>query len=671
MTTTIWIFIAVLGLLLGYFLVQLSRDIIWNYKLNNYQKKFGATIKKEKSFFWFKRSYGALVTSAFMLTTIFSCVLVDNNYEGLNKKILVNAKSVNNYKTLSSLTNPKGGGWFVTDEDSSINKGDSPEAPHQDRDYIGTNVQVAGVDEGDLIKTDGNKLYYAPKYHNKVMVFNILDDGMADLETTIDLKDGYVDSIYLTDDYLIVIGYQYSYIPYFSDVVSDMIELEIIYGWKMPSYTGQISVYNKEDLTLSYSLTTDTNFYEHRLIKDTLFLVSRKNIYGRDLRPKFITKDANENQEVSYLSYRDIYYFDDKITHSMTVLTALKLTDFTINSQAFLGEVDQIYANESHLYTTSYEYGKETIRTRIVKYEFSLEDSNINYLGTGSVEGYLQNSYWMDEYENNLRVVTISFNPVVNRLFVLKEDDTYDKLEIIGSITENLGLPGESVKSVIFHENLAYIVTFLQTDPRYTIDLTDPTKPTITNEEYITGFSSYLYVWNKEDGGNEVVGLGYEADENGLIYGLKLSAIDDTKGIQTDYVIPYRIGNEYYWINTEATYNPKAIMVSPKHKIFAFPITVYDIDGYTSKYLIFSIDFTKENPDEIISEPIIIEYSPSNYYLPIERGVYISQSGSNPFEFIYVLSPSGLISYNLLEKEIAQTITFLVSSYGNDFDTLD
>ena len=39
------------------------------------------------------------------------------------------------------------------------------------RDYVDTNVQVAGVDEGDIVKTDGYQIYYAPRYQNRVHVF--------------------------------------------------------------------------------------------------------------------------------------------------------------------------------------------------------------------------------------------------------------------------------------------------------------------------------------------------------------------------------------------------------------------------------------------------------------------------------------------------------------------
>ncbi len=669
MTTTIWIIIAVLSLLLGYFLIQLTRDIIWNRKLNAFQEEAGVKIKKERTFFWLKRSYGALVSGVFLLATIFSLSLIDNEPNVINEKIILNAKSVHNEETLLRLTKDYKEGigdrpWF----DYGVKEDAQPESSlppsssaRNDRDYIGTTTQVEGVDEGDVLKTDGYNIFYAPRYQNQIKVLSILDDGSAELTSEIDLKDTYVDALYLTDDYLVVIGYYYNYYPYYSEFAIDYNKPALSYGFRVVSYTGVISVYNKTTLELEYSLTTDTNFYEHRLIDNTLFLVSRKNTYDEEVRPLFITNIGATEEEKTYLNYKDIYHFDERRSYSMTVLTGLNLKDFTRNSQAFLGDVNLIYANDKHLYTTStydtFSIFSSKTKTRIVKYELNASEAKIKYLAVGSVDGYIQDSYWMDEYDNNLRVVTSSWSPVKNRLFVLKEDDTYDKLEIIGSITENLGEPGETIRSVTYHEDVAYVVTFLQIDPRYMIDLSNPKKPLILNAEKITGYSTYLHVWNKDEGSTEVVGFGYETNEFGMTIGYKLTAANDSKGISADYILLFNDKNSS-WIHTSAVFDPKAIMVSPEYNIFAFPISVYSQGIYTNKYLVFTIDFNKENPDDIISEPLIIEQNPSTYYFPLERGTFIEQTGNDPFKFIYVFSNQGLIGYDLIKNEIGQILDF-------------
>ena len=95
---------------------------------------------------------------------------------------------------------------------------DSPEADGASqsptRDFIGTNVQVDGVDEADIIKTDGNTIYYATRYYNEVRIIGVNLDGTVEPQANLDLGDMYTDSIYITDTQLIVIGYIYTYIPY-------------------------------------------------------------------------------------------------------------------------------------------------------------------------------------------------------------------------------------------------------------------------------------------------------------------------------------------------------------------------------------------------------------------------------------------------------------------------
>ncbi len=80
------------------------------------------------------------------------------------------------------------------------------------------------------------------------------------------------------------------------------------------------------------------------------------------------------------------------------------------------------------------------------------------------------------------------------------------------------------MKSVRFNGDLGYVVTFEQKDPLYTIDLSDPTEPTIVSAIEEPGYSTYLHVWNEE--GNQLIGFGFSADEQGFVTGLKISAYD-------------------------------------------------------------------------------------------------------------------------------------------------
>lgn len=676
MTLFGWIALSVFSIIALYFLIQLTNDILWNHQLRRFQKGVGDAVSKTpRTLFWVKRSYGAVVAGLFVLATVFSGTF--SLPPILGDRILVNAKSLSNAEELQHMISlnqiNNQGGWFATtdsfNEDMLEKANGDMDAIGAERDFIGTNNQVEGVEEADIVKTDGNMIYYASRYQNKIRILSIGVNGFATLEEDLDLGDVYTDSIFLTDQYLIVIGYIYDNSPYFYDAA-------LVTGWRYPAYTGTVIAYDRDTLEIAYQLETDGNFYQYRLIKDeitgeeALFLISNKTLSGSDPRPTFNQKIGEEDEAVSHLDYSSIYYFDDVPVYGMTVFTGIDLANFNLSSKAFLGYVNQIYADEDNLYTTFtyYDYYRfteafegYTTKTQILKFEMNIEDARLDYIAQGIVDGRIDNQYWMDEYQGYLRVVTTDWNPVKNQLFILKEKKDTDDLEIVGSITSGLGKPDETVYSVDFQGSIGYVVTFREIDPRYWIDLSNPTKPKILKETERPGVSTYLHIWNEE--GNQVIGFGFMSDSNGRITGIELYAEDEELMSKKDtYQLPYQDSSGLWsYSYSEALYNPKALMISSTKGIFGFPIMSWAYSKnksyYVSMYLVFYIDFTKENPDDILSDPIVITSDQSEHFFGIDRGVYISDEEEG-FEMIYTLSNMGMISYNLKTKEIYQTIDF-------------
>lgn len=668
MTLLGWIITSFLGVGLGYFIYRLTVEIHLNKKLRMVQKSLGEVVPKVKAVFWVKRSYSVILTVMLMMTTVFSGAF--DQTITFDQRILKNAKPVLTADTIRSLLSsqyyPVFGGpraGIATDmiENTSADN----------RDYIGTNNQIQNVEEADIVKTDGNYIYYAARYQNILRVFHIGNYGFATLSHEIDLNNLYVDSMFLTDEYLIVIGYTYDVSPYIYDSVYD-------FGWRYMSYTGTVKVFDRETFDVVYTLETDGNFYQYRLIEDALYLVSNKYIHGNndELRPYFKTTEGQTMREF-YLDYDEIYYFDNVPVYSMTVLTGINLNTFDITSEAFLGYVNQIFATENTLYT-AFSYTKYYsflgftqgyyTQTQIIKFSMDHEKASLTYIGQGVVDGYIENQYWMDEYQDDLRVVTTASNPVINRLFVLRESKTTDDLIIIGSITEGLGKPDEKVYSVDFQNDKAFVVTFQIIDPRYWIDLSNPRQPRILKATERPGFATYMHIWN--EAGSQTVNIGYTADSSGRIIGMELSATDDSKvDFEDSYVLPYQSDDRTWtYAYSEAIYNPKALMVSPRHGIIAFPVSSYRYTrindvytySYVNQYLVFYINFDAVNKEDIISSPIIINHPQSERYFNIERGVYISESGDNPFELIYTFSNLSMISFDLKTQTIYQTITYNV-----------
>lgn len=641
-------------------LFQMVRSIIWQSRLQKYQvhheiKGSGLSFRH-----LFQQSYGLILSSALILMVVFSGMLA--GVPTLDGRKLTNAIQVKSESHLLELIQANerqvyyrnffNVGGMMPEATSDSQKSST------ERDYIKTNVQVEGVDEGDIIKTDGYQIYYASRYQNHIQIITIGDHYEAILEESLDLGQMYTDAIYLTEEYLIVIGYIYEMFP--------MIRSEHdYYHFGFFSQTGAILVYDRESLDVVYRLDTTNSFYEHRLYGNeekgyALYLVGNQSIYGDEKRPIYTTYDGNEKRTYA-LSYDQIFYTPGTPIDGMTVITGIRLGEFTEDTKAYLGGMSLIYASEDAIYTTQniYEYTlvSQKTTTQIWKFGIDIMDASVTYIGQGKVDGSIQNSYWMDAYEGHLRVVTSEFSPINNYLFILKDSDDTDQMEVVGSITKGLGKPDETVKSVRFSGNLGRVVTFRQMDPLYTIDLSNPANPVIIGEIEEPGFSTYLHIWNQP---HHAIGFGFTATDEGVVTGMKISAYDTSIDLVLDtYELTQDGFSEigYSFSYSEASYNPKALMISPSHMIFGFPVVRYGYDyqtqtmTYQSMYFIFTIDFDQDDPNDILKKPAIISAEVVENYLPIERGIYIDG-------YIYTFSSVGVQVYHLETHTTIASVSF-------------
>lgn len=614
---------------------------------------------------------------------------------------------------------------------SAFNSGPSEEAvfepgdPTNDdsngggRDYVDTNNQVDGVNEGDVIKTDGYQVYYAPRYHNRINVFEVDDNYKINFQREIDLANVYTDSLYLTDDYLVIVGYSYE--QFASEGTTrpgSEGDMWIEPYWYQP--TGTVLVIDRDDYSIAYQLVTDNIFMDHRMINDALFLVGHRYLYQEqeEFRPSY-----RENETTtSFVDYDEIYYFDDTLVSGMTVLTGIKLgdtsNDISFSASAYLGAgyaYKQLYVSLDNMYLseTNYNYGEgysyQTLT--ISQYELDIEEAKIEYVGATLVRGAMLNQFSMDEYDGYLRVATTDWSAtwipssdygytdyqssITNHLYILKLNASDGDFDLISHLDEGLGKPNESIQSVRFDGTRAYIVTFLRIDPLYIIDLSTPSNPVFTGEVELPGYDTYQHPW----GENRLLGIGYDADQFGLISGIKLSAYNTTSGdaseIQT-YELASSINGESSWSNSysEALWNHKALLVSVDKGIFGFPVNAYEY-GYTTSeeppvdaprlngddqtvpppptsdpevetseeqpsgegsepsnpgeyyeyywryhgyYYLFRIDFEKALP---IPAPIVIEHKvDGGHYVSVDRAIMIE-------DYVYTFSSTQVVTYDL------------------------
>ncbi len=504
-------------------------------------------------------------------------------------------------------------GEITTDDGASEKPGDSST----------TNNQVVGVDEADIVKNDGRYIY-SLSGGRLIITDTNFGSPVKVSETVLEQNDKYTINMFVSGN-----------------------SLGIIYSAYYSEEKTFISIYNIADKAKPVEVATISqsgSYHNARMIDGTVYLLSNHYInsskISRDKPEEFVPCVNSSPIEAENISI--IKGFTEP---TYLVISAIDIKEAKAYEQvAVLGGAENIYCNDKHLYYTFTNYDssktflKKTseITTTIVK--LSLGKEKIEKVASGSVKGYPLNQFSMDEYEENLRIVTtqrshtdditgmrddsedsvisLSSEDTSNALYVLDKD-----LKVIGSV-ENLA-KDERVYSVRFDKEVGYFVTFRETDPLFTVNLSDPENPTVMSALKIPGFSEYLHPY----GEGLLFGFGKEATESGAVTGLKLSMFDVSNPYDVSEASKALVDADW----SEASYDHKAIMVDVKKNIIAF--TAYSYGGEAKLY-VYGYEkgkgFFLKNNTKIDGE----------YYASNGRFVYIG-------DYFYLVTESGIYAFSL------------------------
>lgn len=468
-------------------------------------------------------------------------------------------------------------------------------------DYSKTNVQVEGVDEGDIVKTDGQYIYrikgYGGKEGRTIQIIKVNDGKDMKVASKIQDTGIYFTQIYITDKYLAVIGNKprepYKGVP---DVKAkgntDSIRPYMYYP---PS--SVLAIYDITDKTNVKKLReveTDGYFSDSRMIGSNIYMISNKGIPydilkgGNDndvLKPSY--KDSAAGKDYTYIDYKDIKYCPEAVDSNYIMVTSVNLSKpmEKVKVTSTLGSASNIYCSADNLYVAGYNYGgilEEGYKTAV--YKFSLKDGNIIYKASGKVPGNILNQFSMDESNGYFRIATTVQNynqgkdKQNNNLYVLDGN-----MKLTGSL-ENLA-KGEQIYSVRFMGDRAYIVTFRTTDPLFAIDLKNPAAPKVLGELKIPGYSNYLQPYDE----NHIIGFGKDAEvvdsgkstERAYYQGMKLAIFDVTDVNNPKVMFKTGIGDR--GTNSDILYDHKALLFSKEKGLLAFPVEVSEIKDKDSK----------------------------------------------------------------------------------------
>lgn len=523
-------------------------------------------------------------------------------------------------------------------------------------DYSTTNVQVQNVDEADIVKTDGEYIYYVSNNRVNIIKADGLD-VLSEIKINTDTEQFLVSELYLKDDKLIAIG-NFQIIEE-NDEVKDEYKKSFYYRSNVKNLTKAIvyDISDKNNPVRLRDVALDGNYVNSRMVGDNLYFISRNYKYYYDNMPEYdilpIVQDSVVSEECKVVECTDIIYFKNTNDTNFMMVGGFNINeDEEVYVETFFGAGDLVYADEDSLYLTRTIYNEEN---KTIIYKFLLNNSRIMLQASGEVDGSLNNQFSMDEYNGKLRLATTSriivtpnkFEDVgdgiskvtrgetttVNNLIVLDEN-----LKEIGRIDDLA--EGERIYSVRFIGNVGYMVTFKQIDPLFVIDLSDPTNPTVKGELKIPGYSSYLHPYDE----THIIGIGYNTKDNG--WGgvtnstMKMSMFDVSDLENPQEVFNVNIGTDYAY--SDVIYNHKVLFYKASEDLIGFPVRYNGNDYRDDKegFAIFKINL-ENNEFESYGEIM----KPNDYRSNVQRIIYIG-------DVLYELSTNNIVSYdlNIFEK---------------------
>ena len=473
------------------------------------------------------------------------------------------------------------------DSVSGSSKGSNKDTGNSSNDFSTTNIQVENVDEADVIKTDGEYIYSLSD--NKVIITDATNPEspvIVNRLSSASFSTSAPEEILLYKNKLVVIG----------TMSPSKTTVEV---YDMTSKTNPVKLE-------SYSV--NGSYYTSRLTNGKLYVISTGSLkYGN----KKVDNSYTENNATKYISYNDIYYFKNKATTAQTTISTLDLDKDKdkVDISSYLLSLENIYVSENNMYLVAENYSNEDynffkIAARLLGprgiigeafrlenddwdyysdeettiHKLELNNGKIKYVGAGKAEGNTIDQFSLDEYDSNLRVALHSEEG--SRVAIFN-----NKMKLIGE-TDYLAKK-KKMYSSRFIGNRGYLVTYLNTDPLFTIDLSNPKHPEVLGELQISGYSTYLHPYDE----NHLIGIGYESEVRtnrnsqgkvtssyAVITGMKM-ALFDVSNIDNPVMISNtKIGSAS--TRSAILTNHKALLFSKEKGVIAIPVNTYvdDLD---------------------------------------------------------------------------------------------
>ena len=427
-------------------------------------------------------------------------------------------------------------------------------------DFSETNVQEAGIDEPDFIKTNGKII--AVLQDN---ILNIIDTESSSSQPLSSLRLdglGWGSEMFLAGERVWVMAQTdlYSLSPLTARMIPEG-------NWEPHTTIVEIDITDPTQPIQVASMVIEGRYVNARVVND----IARIVVSSPPSDLPFVTPQGPSAEEIALATNKQAivgttienwvpsYVYESnegnvekgqlvdckQVSHpsKFSGFTSLSVLDVDLTSDmkppaatSVLTDGETVYASPENLYISTTDYpetvpfGEENFQNLEEEYSTSIHQFTMKtgekteYKASIDVKGHLLNQFAMSEHNGNLRVATTTGTPwgfdESNESVVTVIEIRDEGLIEVGQVG-GMG-KGERIFAVRFIGNLGYVVTFRQTDPFYTLDLTDPKTPKVRGELKITGYSGYLHPIEE----NLILGIGQEATEEGVTTGTKAALYD-------------------------------------------------------------------------------------------------------------------------------------------------
>jgi|GEM_PF-494916 len=489
----------------------------------------------------------------------------------------------------------------------------SPASGGSTTDYSRTNNQVEGVDEADIVQTDGEYIYQVSA--RKIIVTKAYPADKMQVIDSVYFENSFTPAeMLIGDNKLVVIGSsnekvtlpqtvsQQTASQQDSSMQSAILEAQKFGKIMIPTYFYQpltkvvvLDIKDKSNIKTERIVDVQGRYISSRKIGSSLYVSTNKDfssyiVYGDSELVKPAYRDSLQGDKFIEIGYDKINYFPEIVRPNYLTVAGININDSSskVNVSSYLGSGDKMYVSEGNIYIAETGYYSRAIFLANVDfvpavmprinsqntliYKFAISNGESKFTGKGEVPGRILNQFSMDESKGYFRIATTSTSTTdyrnQNNLYVM--DDAF---KVTGKI-ENIA-PGETIHSVRFMGNRGYMVTFKNTDPLFVFDLKNPENPVILGELKIPGYSDYLHPYDE----NHVIGFGKDTIEASADFawyqGIKVALFDITDVNNPVEKFKEIIGDR--GTDSELLRNHKALLFSKSKNLIAFPISLYEV----------------------------------------------------------------------------------------------